>query len=241
FSMLWEINRDIGPSWSSLSVATESQLVSEIGYAHRSLQTKNALVPVIIYQHDGQPNAFSDRGHNLRVHHEIGAVTNHHHDLTVWVGQLGSQTSGDLVAHTGIAIFQMIGFGIFRPPKPQQLSGQSPGCAHNGSFSSKGFIDQPDHRSFGQLAWSIGFDCAEIGYQSIPFPFFLPDLIPVLRTCATIPGVLEGAAQCAQRALHIGDERKRLQLMHIHRCNIDSNKSYGWILERGFGGRREIA
>src|SRR5260221_5683875 len=44
FSMLWEINRDIGPSWSSLSVATESQLVSEIGYAHRSLQTENALV-----------------------------------------------------------------------------------------------------------------------------------------------------------------------------------------------------
>src|SRR5260221_11247698 len=172
--MLWEINRDIGPGWSSLSVATESQLVSEIGYAHRSLQAENALVPVIIYQHDGQPNAFSHRGHNLRVHHEIGAVTNHHHDLTVWVGQLGSQTSGDLVAHTGIAIFQMIGFGTFRPPKPQQLSGQSPGRAHNGRFSSKGFIDQPDHRSFGQLARRTGFDCAEMGSEISPSQPILP-------------------------------------------------------------------
>ncbi len=46
--------------------------------------------------------------------------------------------------------------------------------------------------------------------------------------------------QRSQRAFHVGHERKRLQFMHVHRGDIDSDESDGRILECGSGGRREI-
>ena len=46
-------------------------------------------------------SAEHDRGRDLRVHHQIGAVADHDEDLAVGLRQLHAEAAGDLVAHAG--------------------------------------------------------------------------------------------------------------------------------------------
>jgi hypothetical protein len=54
---------------------------------------------VILYQDDDDPDAFLDRGDQLLSHHQEGAVTNHHEDVSVGASHTGADAPGDLVAH----------------------------------------------------------------------------------------------------------------------------------------------
>ena len=81
--MFLKINRDIIASRPTLFPIAETELVAEIGHPDCSLQTENGLEPVIVHEHDREPNSFCDRGYDLGVHHQIGTISNHHDNFAL--------------------------------------------------------------------------------------------------------------------------------------------------------------
>ena len=69
------------------------------------------------------------RGGDLGVDHEVAAVADHHDDLAFGPRQLHAEPAGDLVAHAGVAVFQVVGAGPPRLPELVQLAGQAAGGA----------------------------------------------------------------------------------------------------------------
>ncbi len=86
--------------------------IVEAGAAGCRLQALDATKAAIVEQHDGELATELDRGRDLRVHHQIGAVADEHDDLAFGHRQLDAEPAGDLVAHAGIAVFDVIGAGL---------------------------------------------------------------------------------------------------------------------------------
>ena len=103
--------------------------IVEARAAGRLLQAVDAAEAAIVEQHDDELDAEHDRGRDLRIHHEIGAVADHHDDLAVGLRHLHADAAGDLVAHAGIAVFEMVGGGRARLPQLVQFARQAAGGA----------------------------------------------------------------------------------------------------------------
>src|SRR5690606_8929203 len=87
---------------------TASQLVGERRHADRALQAVDGLEPVVVDQHDGEREVLGDGSDDLRVHHQVGAVADHHDHVARGLGQLDADAGWDLVAHTGVAVLYVV-------------------------------------------------------------------------------------------------------------------------------------
>src|SRR6266849_5569664 len=103
--------------------------IVEAGTTGRRLQALDAAEAAIIEQHDDELAAELDRGRDFRIHHQIGAVADQHDDLALGRSQLDAEPAGDLVAHAGIAVFDVIGARLADAPQFVQLAGQAAGGA----------------------------------------------------------------------------------------------------------------
>ncbi len=69
----------------------------------------DALVAVVVEDDDRDPDALGDRGHDLRVEHQVGAVADGDHHLALRLGELHADAGRDLVAHAGVAVLEVVG------------------------------------------------------------------------------------------------------------------------------------
>ena len=78
-----EVDRDV---WAVQPVAggvAEAQLVAEVRDADEALEGEDALEAVVVEDDDRELQALGDRGHDLRVQHQVRAVADHHHDVAI--------------------------------------------------------------------------------------------------------------------------------------------------------------
>ena len=93
------------------------QQIVEARTAGCLLQSGDAAEAPIVEQHDGELDAQHHRSRHFRIEHEIGAVTDHHHDLALGLRQFHADAASDLIAHAGEAIFEVVGLTQFDPQR----------------------------------------------------------------------------------------------------------------------------
>ena len=99
--------------------------------AGRLLQPVDAAEAAIVQHHDGQLQAHRHRGRDLGIHHQVAAVADQHDHRARRIGQFDAEAAGDLVAHAGVAVFQMVGAGTLGLPQLVQLARQAAGGANH--------------------------------------------------------------------------------------------------------------
>jgi hypothetical protein len=88
--------------------AQSSQHVVEAGAAAGQLQALDAAEAAVVQHHDDELESQHDRGGDLGIQHQVGAVAHHHDHLVLRARHLHAQAAGDLVAHAGIAVFDVV-------------------------------------------------------------------------------------------------------------------------------------
>ena len=102
-----------------------AQEIVERRAAGRLLQPVDAAEAAIVEHDDDELLAEHHRGRDLGIHHQIGAVADHHDHFAVRQRHLDADPAGDLVAHAGIAVFEVVAERRARPPQLVQFARQS--------------------------------------------------------------------------------------------------------------------
>ena len=84
--VLFEVNGYVIARQPARLLIAETQLISKICYATNSLKTQDALVSVVINHHDREFEPLGHGGDNLRVHHYIRSVADHHDNVSFRLG-----------------------------------------------------------------------------------------------------------------------------------------------------------
>ena len=88
-------------------------------------------------------------GGDLGIHHEIAAVAHQHDDPPVGKGELHPEPAGDLIAHAGIAVFQVIALGRAGAPELVQLARQAARRGHHDVALAGLAVDGAQHLGIG--------------------------------------------------------------------------------------------
>ena len=67
------------------------------------------------------------------------------------VGHLGAESPADLVAHAGVAVLQVVGLGIGRPPEPVQVARHGTGGVDDDVMVAGDGVHDPDRFGLGQV------------------------------------------------------------------------------------------
>ena len=75
---------------------------------------------MVLDKYDNHLDAFGNCGNQLRVEHQVGAVTNHDDYVAVIAHRieatLSADTTGDFIAHAGEGIFHVVAKRITHAP-----------------------------------------------------------------------------------------------------------------------------
>ena len=86
---------------------------------------------MVLHQHDDDLDALLHGGHQLGGHHQVGAVADHDEHVAVSSAISHAEAAGDLVAHAGVAVLDVVALGIPGPPELVQVTGHRAGRAHH--------------------------------------------------------------------------------------------------------------
>src|SRR5882724_2672790 len=189
-----------------------------------------------VQQDDVQLVALLNRGDDLRGHHQIRAITNHHVHFAGRIGHLYPETPGDFVAHAGIAVLQVIAFDVPRAPELVQITGQTPGRANHHVLWPREFVYHAD-----DFALTDGRTVAK-SENALDLSF------PILFQAGDATGVilaylmtLECFGQLFKRGACIGEEWQRRVFVSIDCRYVDVYETHIRVLKRGFGSGGEVA
>ncbi|MBV8662193.1 MAG: hypothetical protein JO107_03730, partial [Hyphomicrobiales bacterium] len=126
-------------------MARVAQQVVERGAAGRALQAVDAAEAAVVVDDDDQLAAEHQRGGDLGVHHQIGAVADDDDHFALRQRQLDADAAGDLVAHAGIAVFDVIAERRARLPELVQFAGQPAGGADDDVVSIARALQGAEH------------------------------------------------------------------------------------------------
>src|SRR3990172_6469846 len=191
---------------------------------------------MVIQQHDHQLEALLDRGGYLRGHHQVRAVADHHVYLARRGGHLHAQAPGDLVAHAGVAVLQVIAFGVSRAPELVQVPRQAARRADHDVLG----LRQAVHRS-DDLALTQGRtvpDAVDAVHFRSPF---LPQSRDARSVFVTHTETLEPFRELLEGYPGVRDQRQRAVLAGVHLRHVDVHELHAWMLEGGLGGGGEVA
>ena len=192
-----------------------------------ALQPIDAAEAAIVQHHDGQFHAEHHRCRDLGVQHQVAAVADQHDHLTLGPSQLDAKAAGDLVAHAGVAVFQVVGADLPRLPQLVQLTWQSTGGADHDGVLRCGTLDRADHLC---IRWQFG-----IGWRGHGGGVFAPGADRTGQ--AAQPGVGRAVAgercvkldQCRAR---VGDQRVHVMLRGIEHLHVEADEAARGILEQ---------
>ena len=194
--------------------ASREQVVEALA-AGRALQPVDAAEAAIVEHHDDELATEHDRGCDLRVHHQVAAVADHDEDLALGLRHLDAEPAGDLVAHAGKAVFEVVAAGLRRAPQLVQLARQPAG----GADHDVGARGRALHRA--DTCASVGALCSRgrrLGGRRVP-------LAPSRGSRGALPG--RGRAQppsaadsSSSPASRVADQRHRVCLPASKGCTL---------------------
>ncbi len=195
---------------------------------------------MVVDQHDGELDAFLDRRHDLRRHHQPRAVADHHVHLAVGSRHLHAEPAGDLVAHAGVAVLHVVALRVPRAPQLVQIARQAAGGAdHHVARARRRVVHRADDLALARAAAVAQRVDAR------------PPSRPTPRCSSTRAAARYGRAtgqpasasrELLERRARIADERQRRRAC-ARRSSATlmlMKRTFG-ILERGLRGGREVA
>ena len=99
---------------------------------------------MVVDQHDDQLDPFLDRRDDLAAHHQVGAVADHGEDLAIGGGHLDPECAGDLIAHAGVAVLDVVLLRVSRAPQLVQVARHRAGGTDDDVAWTRRVIDRPD-------------------------------------------------------------------------------------------------
>ena len=105
---------------------------------------------MVLHQHDDELDALLDRGHQLLGHHQVRAVADHDEDVPVRVRGVEhrhrrAQPPGDLVAHAGVAVLDVVALRVPGAPQLVQVARHRAGGADDDVPGRGDLVDHADH------------------------------------------------------------------------------------------------
>ena len=119
------------------------------------LQVVDTAKAGVIEKTDIDLPVFLHGGQQFGMEHNKRSVSHHCIYIPITDGMLDAQSTGNLIAHTGVAILHMIGIHGTGTPHPLHIPRQGAGCADNHIFRINGLIDYTQNGSLGQLGFQI--------------------------------------------------------------------------------------
>ena len=98
--------------------------------------------------------AKGDRGRDFRVQHQVTAVADQDNNLSFRFGQLHAQSAGDLVAHAGVSVFDMVSVLVAGPPELVKFAGKAARGADDHRVFFERLVDGAKNVGIG---WQIAF------------------------------------------------------------------------------------
>ena len=105
---------------------------------------------VVLHQHHDDLEALLDRGDQLGRHHQVGPVADHDEHVAVRAGQPDAEPAGDLVAHAGVAVLDVVALRVPDLPQLVQVTGHRAGGAHDDVARVGEVVDQAEHLALGE-------------------------------------------------------------------------------------------
>ena len=112
---------------------------------------------MVLHQHGDDLDALLHRGGQLGGHHQVRAVADHHEDVAVRAGQPDAEPAGDLIAHAGVAVLDVVALRVAGPPELVQVSRHRAGRTHHDVAGIGQLVDQADHLVLGEQPVGAGF------------------------------------------------------------------------------------
>src|SRR5207249_2203039 len=175
------------------------------------------------------------RGGDLAVEHEIGPVTDHHDDFALRLGEFHAQPSGDLVAHAGEAVLQVIARGLLGLPVLVQLPGQAP----RGADQDVGRLRSSLHRTDDlgvRWQWLIARGGEGLRRRAPAAALRMRALYPGIRS----PPLTERLAQLTQPLPRVRDQRHCTVLAGVHGLDIERHYPAALRAAQGRRARRKV-
>ena len=148
--------------------------VIERGTAAIALQPIDAAEPAIVEHDDVQLLVQHHRSRDLGIHHQIGAIADQDPDFALGHGQLDPEPAGDLIPHTGIAVFDVVGAGLSAAPQFVQFAGQSAGSANDDILWGSRAVHRAEHLRVARQRGVRGRRC--LRHRCVPFGSQVPRL-----------------------------------------------------------------
>ena len=213
-----------------------AQQIVERRAAGRLLQPVDAAEAAIVVDDDDELQAEHHRGGDLRIHHQIGAVADDDDHFAVRQRHLDADPAGDLVAHAGIAVFDVIAErragrqslcnSPGRPPAAQTTTSLVCAGAHAARRA-------PGRRS-APARWSAR--CS--GRRSPPIRA-LALRGRVAPGARRLPGA-ERRVERGERRPRVADQRQRAMLGRVERLHVDADEAPVGVLEQRPGAGGEV-
>src|SRR5262252_4184208 len=129
--------------------AGSGEQVVEARVARRALQALDAAEAAVIEEHDDELEPQANGGGNLAVEHEVRPITHQHDHFPLWLRELHSERTRDLVAHARVTVLEVITTGLRRPPVLVQLPGQAARRAYDDVRLLRGTLHGTDDAGVG--------------------------------------------------------------------------------------------
>ena len=84
------------------------KLAAEHGLPVRETAEDFEDLHVVLDEDDGELDTLLKGRHEFPGEHQVGAVSDQHEDLAFRCGELHSEPAGDLVAHAGVAVLEVV-------------------------------------------------------------------------------------------------------------------------------------
>src|ERR1700676_253956 len=146
-----EIDRNHGAIFSLITILVPG---AEAFTAASTAQAPNAGEAVIVEQNNVKLDVLLQGCGDLLSHHEIRAVAHQHVNFPAGIRHFYPKAAGDLVAHAGVTVLQVVALGVVSAPEFMQIPGKTACGAYDHFARTENRIQQPNHFSLAKR-WAL--------------------------------------------------------------------------------------
>ena len=199
--------------------------------------------PVVLHEDDDHLDPLLHGGDELGRHHQVAAVADHGEDVPALVGEADADRGGDLVAHAGVPVLDVVGLAVAHPPQLVQVARHGAGGAEHDVARVGELVDRSQHLALRQQALGQGvghLGRRVVGRLDLGVPLGPQRGLPLaVSGCHGIP--LQCRGERGEGLAGVGHDREPGVLARIEPRDVDVHEPDTLVLEGGTRRGREVA